>query len=54
MADHDDNAAVERLAKKIFELQNPGKEWRPGPQASADEQERYRTLAKQELGPKQG
>ena len=54
MANNDDDAAIERLARKIFEMQNPGKPWQPGPQASADEQERYRALAKQELGPKQG
>ena len=54
MADTDDDAAIERLAKKIFEMQNPGKEWRPGPTAGTGEQERYRSLAKQELGTKEG
>ncbi|WP_181313769.1 hypothetical protein [Phreatobacter cathodiphilus] len=29
MADKDDAAAVERAARRIFELQNPGKPW-PG------------------------
>lgn len=29
MADKDDAAAVERTARRIFELQNPGKPW-PG------------------------
>jgi hypothetical protein len=52
MADNDDDAAIERLAKKIFEMQNPGKEWRPGASASAEDQKRYRALAKQELGTK--
>lgn len=50
MADNDDDAAIERLARKIFELQNPGQEWRADRQADTAEQERCRALAKKELG----
>lgn len=54
MPDNDDDAALERAARRIFELQNPGKPWPPGPQANADEQERYRQLARKERDAKQG
>ncbi|MBL8570455.1 MAG: hypothetical protein JNK84_15400 [Phreatobacter sp.] len=53
MADNDDDAALERAARRIFELQNPGKPWPPGPLASAEEKERYRQLARKELGSKE-
>lgn len=48
MSDTDDDAALERLAKKIFELQNPGKSWPPTAEADAEERRRYLTLAKSE------
>lgn len=48
MTASDDDAALERLAKKIFELQNPGKAWPPSPEADADERRRYLALAKGE------
>jgi len=54
MADNDDDAALERAARRIFELQNPGKPWPPGPLASAEEKERYRQLARKEHGSKEG
>ncbi|MGU9980812.1 hypothetical protein ACJ4V0_12305 [Phreatobacter sp. HK31-P] len=53
MADNDDEAAVERVARRIFELQNPGKPWPGDGQAKTSEQERYRALAKRELGAKE-
>jgi hypothetical protein len=53
MADTDDEAAVERVARRIFELQNPGKPWPGDAQAKAGEPERYRALAKKELGTKE-
>lgn len=54
MADNDNDAALERAARRIFELQNPGKPWPPGPLASAEEKERYRQLARKEHGSKEG
>ena len=53
MADNDDDAAVERVARRIFELQNPGKPWPGDAQAKSSEQQRYRDLAKKELGAKE-
>lgn len=53
MADTDDEAAVERVARRIFELQNPGKPWPGDARAKAGEPERYRALAKKELGTKE-
>ncbi|MDP3547338.1 MAG: hypothetical protein Q8S29_14300, partial [Phreatobacter sp.] len=53
MADNDDEAAVERVARRIFELQNPGKPWPGEAQAKTSEQERYQALAKRELGAKE-
>lgn len=53
MADTDDEAAVERVARRIFELQNPGKPWPGDAQAKAGEPERYRALAKKALGTKE-
>jgi hypothetical protein len=53
MADTDDEAAVERVARRIFELQNPGKPWPGDAQAKTGEPERYRALAKKELGTKE-
>jgi streptomycin 6-kinase len=54
MADNDDDAAIERAARRIFELQNPGKPWPPGPLASAEDRERYRQLARKERDAKEG
>lgn len=48
MSDTDDDAALERLAKKIFELQNPGQSWPPSAEADTDERRRYLALAKSE------
>jgi hypothetical protein len=54
MADNDDDAALERAARRIFELQNPGKPWPPGPQAGAADKDRYRELARKERDAKEG
>jgi len=54
MADNDDEAAVERVARRIFELQNPGRPWPGDAQAGKADEERYRALARKELDGRQG
>jgi hypothetical protein len=50
MADKDDEAAVERTARRIFELQNPGKPW-PG-DAGAAKSGSDRSVAEKPAGTK--
>lgn len=52
MADKDDAAAVERTARRIFELQNPGKPW-PG-DAGASKAGTDRSVAEKPAGTKKG
>lgn len=52
MADKDDAAAVERAARRIFELQNPGMPW-PG-DAGASQAGTDRSVAEKPAGTKKG
>jgi hypothetical protein len=54
MADNDDAAAVERTAKRIFALQNPGKPWPGDAAAKVDDKPRAGTLAKKDRGSGEG
>jgi hypothetical protein len=54
MADNDDAAAVERTAKRIFALQNPGKPWPADATAKLDDKPRAGTLAKKDRGSGEG
>lgn len=54
MPDNDDAAAVERTARRIFALQNPGKPWPADAAAKLDDKPRAGTLAKKDRGGDEG
>lgn len=54
MAGNEDEAAVERAARRIFELQNPGKPWPGDAQAKRSEQDRDREIARKDRGSREG